>query len=378
MEKPLVDWDSEETNVFINPLLPSQTKELLLGSISPYREIKGHIWLASSGTENFPKMIALSKQAMLASARAVNDHLHITPKNSWLNVLPLFHTGGLGIHARGFLSNSPVYDFSEEKWDAGQYVKRLEQFNISFSSLTPTHVYDIVSQKLSPPLCLNAIIVGGGAFPLALHEQAYRLGWTLFKSYGMTETCSQIATAIYPTPKAEMVILNHIKLDITQDGFIKIKSNSLLTGYVRGDDPKKEFIDPKVDGWYTTQDKGSIESGVLKVEGRGSSFLKIGGENINLTSLEATWEAVRLEHHCQDDIVIIDMPDERLGKIICLAGSSKGNDNKFDDMIASFNKQVIAIAKIRKFFLVKKIPRTPLGKLIKEELRQAILQQKDN
>lgn len=374
MAKPVIDWDSEESNIFINSLLPSQTKELLSGSIDPYSELKEHIWLASSGTESFPKMIALSKKAMLASAQAVNEHLHITHQNSWLNVLPLFHTGGLGIHARGFLSHSPVFDFSDEKWDAALYVKRLEEFNVSFSSLTPTHVYDIVTKKLRPPLCLNAIIVGGGAFPFALHEQAYRLGWPLFKSYGMTETCSQIATSIYATPIAEMVILKHIQLDITDEGFIKIKSDALLTGYVRGNDPNKEFIDPKVDGWYTTQDKGKIEAGVLKVEGRGSSFLKIGGENINLTSLEATWEAVRLEHDCQEDVVIIDLPDARLGRIICLAGPYSEKAEKYDALIASFNKQVIPIAKIRQFYPVIKIPRTPLGKLVKEELRQLILQ----
>jgi O-succinylbenzoic acid--CoA ligase len=137
-----VDWLSEDSHAFINPLLPEVTRTLLKCAVDAHSTLKKHIWLCSSGTESFPKMIALSKRAILASAAGVNSHLKIRREDSWLNILPLFHTGGLAIHARAFLTKSEVWDFSEEKWDPKRYVDLLDQYRIAFSyKLCPTREY---------------------------------------------------------------------------------------------------------------------------------------------------------------------------------------------------------------------------------------------
>lgn len=374
MAKSLIEWEDEQSHVFINPLLPDQRQTLLQQSIMPYHNLKGHIWLASSGTENFPKMIALSKKAMLVSAEAVNDHLQIKAEDSWLNVLPLFHTGGLAIHARAQLSGSSVFDFSEKKWDPVQYVKLLRQYKIAFSSLTPTHVYDIVSRNLLPPKSLRAIVVGGGMCPEKLHDKGLALGWPLLKSYGMTEICSQIATASSPDAKgSHLTLLKHVDLRFNREDFIEIKSDALLTGFVHGNDPEKKFIDPKVEGWYTTQDKGSAQEGILQVFGRGANFMKIGGENISFSELENIWENIKVKHHSTQDAVLIDIPDERLGKIVCLAMVASKEMESFEPLIEEYQKEVIPIAKIRRIYTVEAIPRTELFKLKKNELRESMI-----
>lgn len=376
MAKPLIDWHDDISHVMLNPLMPDHIKEQLLHAVEPYQDLKGHLWISSSGTENFPKMIALSKKAFLTCAQAVNEHFEITNEHIWLNILPLFHTGGLGIHARAFLSGSPLFDFSEKKWDPHKFVDRLKELNISFSSLTSTHVYDLVQEGLKPPESLQAIIVGGGALSEPLHEKAYNLGWPLHRSYGMTETCSQVATALHPHPKTQLVILNHVQMRFDADEFIEIKSEALLTGYVHGNDPERVFIDPKVDGWYKTQDKGVILADFLQIYGRGSNFMKIGGENINFSDLEIAWEGVRVKHRCHKDAVLIDIPDDRLGKKICLAVVEDLKGVDFAPMIDDFYKQVLPIAKIREVIYVEKIPRTQLYKVQREELRKLILEKK--
>ncbi|MBA3237801.1 MAG: AMP-binding protein [Parachlamydiaceae bacterium] len=373
MAKPLIDWYDDASHVFVNPLLPEGRKKLLKEAVNPYKDMKEHIWLASSGTENFPKMIALSKKAMLASAKAVNTHLQIEKQSSWLNILPLFHTGGLAIHARAHLSGSQVFDFSENKWDPIQYVKQLEEFNISFSSLTPTHVYDIVSRSLLPPKSLKAIVVGGGVFPEKLQEKGHALGWPLLKSYGMTEICSQIATASSTHPHANLELLNHVNLRFSAEGFIEIRSDALLTGFVQGNDPDKRFIDPKVEGWYISQDKGLATDGILQVFGRGANFIKIGGENISFSELETLWENIKVKHNCCQDVVLIDLPDERLGRIVCLVKTGTEHIVHLDTLIDEYHKEVIPIAKIRQIYTVNAIPRSELFKLKKHELRECIL-----
>ncbi|MBA3602994.1 MAG: AMP-binding protein [Parachlamydiaceae bacterium] len=373
MEKTCVDWLNEESYVFINQLLPEAIKELLKNAVFPHISLQGHVWLCSSGTENFPKMIALSKRALLVSAAGVNAHLKVNKGDSWLNVLPLFHTGGLAIHARAYLTGSEVWDFSEDKWDPNQYVKLLADHKIAFSSLTPTHVHDIVSLNLQAPKFLKSIVIGGEAFSEILHEKALALGWPLLRSYGMTELCSQIATSLSKEPYSDLNLLDHIEMKFDEEGFIKIKSEALLTGFVHGNDPGCTFINPKVEGWYKTQDKGSLKGGVLQIHGRGANFIKISGENVNFSQLESIWDNIKLACNFREEAVIVDLPDERLGRIVCLATLAiSESDNNLQRMIDEFYKQVIPVARIRRIYVVSNIPRTELFKLKKNGLREMI------
>ncbi len=374
MAKPCIDWLGDESHVFINHLLPAVTKKFLEGAVIPHASLQGHVWLCSSGTENFPKMIALSKRALLVSAAGVNAHLKICKEDSWLNVLPLFHTGGLAIHARAHLTDSEVWDFSEYKWDPNQYVNLLAEHKIAFSSLTPTHVHDIVSLNLQAPKFLKRIVIGGGAFPEILHKKALALGWPLLRSYGMTELCSQIATSLSTEPQSDLSVLEHIQMRFDVEEFIEIKSEALLTGFVHGNDLSRTFIDPKIEGWYKTQDKGSLEGGVLQVHGRGANFIKIGGENVSFSQLEGIWENIRFACNFQEEAVIVDLPDERLGRIVCLATlAGREIDKNLQHMIDEFHQQVIPIAKIRRICVVSNIPRTELFKLKKNDLRELIM-----
>jgi len=369
MAKFMIDWLNRSSHVLINPHLPNEIASQLEAAVHPYAELDSHIWLASSGTEAFPKMIALSKQSMLASAKAVNNHLQISSGDPWLNVLPLFHTGGLAIDARAFLSQSPVVDLSDNKWNPEVYLRALSDFDIAYSSLTPTHVYDLVTKGLCPPKRLKGVVVGGGVFLKDLHTRAHALGWPLYSSYGMTEICSQVATSDIPEPSNGLKLLKHVQLRFSAEDFIEIKSDALLTGFVHGDDPAHRFIDPKVDGWFQTQDKGFFDNGELKILGRESSFLKIGGESINMTQLESVFENIKLKNHYKADIVLIDMPDERLGNVICIAASFTRGSVDLTPLIQEFHSHVLPIAKIRFVYHVGSFPRTDLFKLKRNELR---------
>src|SRR5690606_11909007 len=78
-------------------------------------DLPGHVWFTSSGTLATPgasKWIALSKNAILASAHAVNTHLGISASDSWGLTLPLAHVGGMGIIARAHLLKQKVHSLT--------------------------------------------------------------------------------------------------------------------------------------------------------------------------------------------------------------------------------------------------------------------------
>jgi O-succinylbenzoic acid--CoA ligase len=342
----MIDWSSRETHLLLNPRMPSAERERLERMIAAAPALPAHVWLATSGTSGSLKLVALSKSALLASAEAVNSHLPAHQKDVWCCVLPIFHVGGLGIYARAFLSDSPVVTF---EWDPQRYAG--EAFTLS--SLVPAQLRDLVRAGLRPSASVQAIVIGGGALPPELYEAALALGWPVLPSYGMTECCSQIATATLDSPQLRILPHMSVRVDV---GRLAFAGPSLLTGYAT----EEGFVDPKVEGWFVSEDLGDVEDDVLRVYGRDGEYIKIGGESVDLVRLDAILDSLR----GSVDAAIFAVPDQRLGHVIHLA--CVGRDG--DGLVAPFNARVLPFERIRQVHEVAAIPRTALGKLSRAEL----------
>jgi o-succinylbenzoate---CoA ligase len=371
-------WFSDETEILLNPRMPDGEQILIRNSLQQCG-LKSHFWLSTSGsTGKDPlkkKMVALSKEAILSSAKAVNEFLDSGSKDIWLNPLPEFHVGGLGILARSFLSGAKVSSQPSSKWNVHEFYTALSHSKATLTALVPTQVYDLLMQKLKAPNSLRALIVGGGALQEHLYKEARELGWNLLPSYGLTECASQVATAElsslasreYPTLK----IMPHVELKIDAEGYICIKSPALLTTYAFLDTQTIEVVDPKQQGWLTTQDLGALTGHDLQLLGRKDDFVKIGGESVALFQLEKVLDQCKLKLQSSMDAVLIPMNDQRLGFVIHLVVAT---DHPFnvDHLVEEYQRQVLPFERIRHVHLVRSIPRSPLGKLLRAELFQLL------
>jgi len=346
----LIDWSGGESHLLLNPRMPEGDRRVLQSYVT---DLPGHLWLSTSGTTGALKLAALSKQAMLTSAAAVNRHLQSDARDVWCCVLPLFHVGGLGIYARAFLSRARVV---AQEWDSGRFAS-LEEMTLA--SLVPAQVSDLVRAGLRPPRLLRAIVVGGGGMADELYEAGCALGWPLLPSYGMTETCSQVATATLASP--ELILLDHVKVRTEEGGCLAFRGPSLLTGYGTAEG----LVDPKRDGWLVTEDLGSVEGRSLRVEGRRGDFIKIGGESVDLARLDAILAAI-----AGPAAALVAVPDPRLGAVIHLAVDLEVDARAVAD---AFNGQVHPYERARAVHRVEKIPRTPLGKLMRAQLLERLM-----
>lgn len=351
----MIDWSSAETHVLLNPRLPAEERKRLEALAQEAPPLERHVWVATSGTSGALKLVALSKDAILASAAAVNAHLDAQPSDVWSRVLPPFHVGGLGIEARAHLTGSRVEEFD---WDP----QRFSRGGFTLSSLVPAQVRDLVAAKLSAPAGLRAIVVGGGNLPDDLYAAGRDLGWPLLPSYGLSEAASQVATA---TPgSADLRILSHLRVRI-DEGRIALSGGSLLTGYAYFDGGGRAgFIDPKIDGWFVTEDRGEVEGRVLRVHGRSRDFVKIGGESVDLVRLDRVLDEIR----GSVEAAIVAVPDDRLGHVIHVATTAADAQ----PIIDAFNARVLPFERIRAVHRVDSIPRTPLGKLRRHELAEKV------
>jgi len=346
-EAGVIDFTSEETHLLLNPRIPEEERRQLehLAAAFPLR---GHVWIATSGTTGVLKLTALSKHAILASAAAVNEHLGSSADDVWCNVLPPFHVGGLGIHARAHLSGARVV---AKSWEV-----RVFEEGMTLSALVPAQVRDLVDAGLRAPASMRAIVIGGGALPDDLFRAGRALGWPLLPSYGMTECCSQVATATVASP--DMILLSHLEGRVEEDGRLAFRGASTLTGYALIDGT---FVDPKVDGWFISEDIGSLDGRIVRVEGRRGEFVKIGGESVDLGRLDAIAEAVARETGI--DSAVIAVPDARLGHVIHCAATSAAKA-----FVSEFNRRVLPFERIRGVHQVGSIPRSALGKLQRSKL----------
>jgi O-succinylbenzoic acid--CoA ligase len=359
----VIDFTTDETHLLLNPRMPDAERSRLerLASAFP---LTAHVWIATSGTSGALKLTALSKKAMLASAAAVNRHLDARPEDTWCCVLPTFHVGGAGIYARAFLSTARVIACA---WDAAAFAETCARERVALSAVVPAQVTDLVRAGLRAPESLRAIVVGGGAFSPELYADARNLGWPVLPSYGMTECCSQVATATADSP--ELRLLAHVRVRTGDDGRIAIASESLLTGYAVLDGDTPRFVDPKRDGWFVTEDLGDIDDDVLRVRGRRGGFVKIGGESVDLNRLDAVLERVLREYGGGVDAALVAVPDDRLDYVIHLVHAG-GDATAIRE---AFDAAVMPFERVRGVHRVARIPRTALGKLRRAELLDAIV-----
>lgn len=349
-----IDWETERSYAFINPHLPEQDRKNFEGI--KYK-LEGHIFLTTSGTQSL-KSLALSKTAFLASAKAVNDHLDASLHDSWVNPLPYFHVGGLSIYARAYLSGSTVYRY-DYKWDPVRFIDYVNEIKGTLTSLVPTQLWDLIEAGISPPPSLRALIIGGQRLSNELYEKGKALGWPLMPTYGMTETCSQIATASLGSP--ELKLLPHIEARLDESGRLCLKSPALFTGYFN-----PHFIDPKIEGWFHSEDfaKLDLTNCLIIPQGRGADMIKIKGELINLFDLEAKLETLKHQLNIHAETTLIPKPDPRTGFSLHLYHTPC----HITPLITAFNESVIPEARLFASTSLDALPKTPLGKFAKNKL----------
>lgn len=336
----MIDFDSAESHLLLNPRLPPAERARLEALVP---SLAGHVFVATSGTTGALKLVALSKEAILASAAAVNARLEATASDVWCRVLPPFHVGGLGIHARAHLSGARVI---EMPWEPHAFAAS----EGTLASVVPAQVHDLVVAGLRPQNTMRAILVGGGAFDPELGARGKALGWPLLATYGMSECASTVTV--------EGELLRHLEAREEDDGRLAFRGASLFTGYAT----EGGLVDPKVDGWLVTEDLGEVRARAVRVRGRAGDFVKIGGESVDLNRLDAILRDVAGEA-----AAIAAVPDARLGHVIHLASTVDA-----EAIVAAYDARVAPYERIREVHRVEGIPRSALGKLLRAELVRSL------
>lgn len=316
--------------------------------------------LFTSGTTGAPRGVVLSRRAFLSSAAASEANIGRRDDDRWLLCMPLAHVGGLSILTRCLIARTCVV--VAPQFDPDVFIETVESSGVTLASLVPTMLRRILGTHPAwrPPSSLRAILLGGSAAPAALiHESADR-GLPILTTYGLTETCSQVATQPYgarPSPQwgAGRPLPN---IDVrARDGAIHVRGPTLLTRYL-GD--SREITPLDGDGWFDTGDRGSFdEEGNLHVLGRSAEFIVTGGETVSAREVEEVLESCPgISAAC---VVGVDDPEWGQTVVAALVEDSAGPPPEAE-LSAFLAPRLAGFKRPKRFVYLPSLPLTPTGK----------------
>lgn len=406
-----------------NPRLPDDRHPSagLRAWLADQPQLRGHHLFQTSGTTSAgagAPWVALSAAAVRASALAVNQHLGTTPDDSWLLALPTFHVGGFGILQRAALAAIPVF---ATNWDPARYARTAADTGATLSALVPTQVSDLVRADLCAPANLRAVLVGGGRLDPDLHRRARQLGWPLLRTFGMTETASQVATEISPSAPAPtdpdrlpgpwLPVLAGWQLRLagpihdpgpgpanaTRCGepaaALELRGPALFSGYVQPDlhaPDSWQWVDPRRDGWWRCRDlvrlrpatrRASDDQPRLQWRGRIDRTIKVMGELVDLDAVEARLQALARDPGppaairpavTVDWLAVIRCADARAGDVPVLVLPAGLATDQIRRWLEQADAQLAPFERPRALWRIDSLPRSPLGKVRYARLEQRL------
>jgi long-chain acyl-CoA synthetase len=303
--------------------------------------------------------------------------------------VPLFHvTGCVPVMLGSFISGSTLVMMY--KWDPGRALELIERERVTQFVGVPTMSWDMLEHPDFEKYDTSSLkAVGGGGAP-APPELVKRIDSNFSKGrptigYGMTETNaygpgnSGDDYVSHPTSTGRVVPA--VELRVTdpdgnvlpqgETGEIWFKGPNLIRGYWNNPEATAETI---VDGWLKTGDIGRVDDeGFVYLVDRAKDMVLRGGENVYCAEVEAAL----YEHPDVYEAAVFGIPHERLGEEVAAAVLPKPGHTIDVGELQRFVGERLASFKVPSHIDVhsESLPRNAAGKILKRDLRDAVVAQ---
>jgi o-succinylbenzoate---CoA ligase len=345
-----------------------------------------HAIIYTSGSSGAPKGVELTLSNLMWNAISVGFSSGASPLDRWLLCLPLFHVGGYAIIFRSVLHGSGIVLHS--RFDPKLVSQSLDADGVTVASFVPTMLSDVLEARGGKPLEPNVrlIFLGGGHPPARLVAEIRKRRLPVLLTYGMTETCSQVALSnvwtaaegpaygpAFPSEVAVMRPGKNARLALTEPGEVgevAVRGPTLFRGYWRS----PRLTASRFRGeWFFTGDLGVLQPGPsprgIVILGRKEETIVSGGEKVFPGEVES---ALR-EHPAVRDVVVVGVDDAKWGqRVVAVVEAKVGlrDDHPSASELSAFLGEKIGRYKIPKDYLFwASLPRTPTGKARRAEVR---------
>lgn len=337
----------------------------------------------TSGSTGKPKGVVLTQDAISANADNSVDMHAMTPDDRVLTVLPMFHVGGLNIQTTPALRTGCTLVL-HPRFEPEAALDAIARERISLVLTVPA----VADMMMASPRwagtdlsSLRMMSIGSSIVPIRLIEAMHARGVPMAQVYGSTETCpiaayqkrDEALRKVGSTGRAALHctlrIVGHddAELPAGQTGEILVKGRNVMSGYWRNPEATAAAF---IDGWYRTGDMGWLDDeGFLTVVGRKKEMIISGGENIYPAELE------NVLIQCEDvlEAAVVGRSDARWGEIaVAVVVAKEGRRPDAAGILKLFDGRLARYKHPKDVVFVEALPKTALGKIRKEELRQLV------
>jgi 2,3-dihydroxybenzoate-AMP ligase len=340
--------------------------------------------LLSSGTTGSPKVIPRTHDDYEYSARGSSQVCGFGPDTTYLAALPAAHTFTLGCPGilgtlinggRVVLVNFPSPELvfaatARHRVTATAAVpavlrRWLDAYDPSLWDLSSLRLLQVGGSRPSPALVRQAV----SRLPCAL-QQVYGMSEGLLNLTRLDDPPEVVATTqgrpMSPDDETRIVDQYGVPVADGLAGELLTRGPGTISGYFRADEDNIRCFTHE--GWYRTGDRvRRTPSGNLVLEGRMKDVINRGGEKISAAELEDILRS--LPQVAQ--VAVVAVPDEELGERVCACVVLQpGTSLTLDEVRAVFLAARTAAYKIpERVEIMRTLPRTPLGKISKQQLR---------
>jgi len=311
-----------------------------------------------------------------------------------LLTVPLYHVAGIQAMLAAVYGGRTLVlmrQFETQEW-----METVQREQVTRAMLVPTMLKRIIDAPDFTRYNLGSLKVltyGAAPMPFEVISKAIEVmpRVKFINAFGQTETASTI-TALgpedhviegtgeerekklkrltssigRPLPDVEVKIVDEqgAEVPVGEAGEITARGPRVMSGYWRDEQKTAQVITP--DGWLHTGDMGWVDGeGYIYLAGRGDDMIIRGGENISPEEIEnALYSHPKIE-----EAAVIGVPDPEWGQEPMAFVVLKSGENATEGDIIGYCKSGMGFKRPRAVVFLDSLPRNPMGKVLKRELR---------
>lgn len=337
-------------------------------------DLKSEVLISyTSGSTGEPKGVTINQETILSNAKMSIEAHSLNKNDAVLNVLPIFHVGGLNILVTPALLLGATV-LLHAKFDLDKMMEDLSKSTCAI--FVPTILKEIISDPRFNSKTLNSVktlSIGSTIVPIDLIKKVMSLGIKIIQLYGSTEvtpfaihqrikdTESSVGSIGKEGADCSIKLIDESGTEVTEGkvGEICVKGKNVFSRYYG----KNEEIFNN--GWFRTGDLAyKDDRGNYWFADRIKNVIISGGENI----YPAEIENVVLRNSDFNAVAAVGKIDPKWGEVpvLFIEGKEVPNSNLLEheawNALASYKRP-------REIRFMRVFPRNTMGKIKLDELR---------
>ena len=354
------------------------------------------VLMYTAGTTGFPKGVMLHHGSF--TSYVLNNVSPVDTETVERNLLtvPLYHIAGVQAVMAAVYGGRTIV--MQRQFDAAGWLGLVQREQVNRAMMVPTMLKQVIDHPEFAAYDLSSLkVITYGAAPMPIEVITRALeafpNAQFINAFGQTETAATItalspedhvipadltgeeralrvkrlASVGKPLVDVEMRVVDEAGQGLAPgvSGEIIARGPRVMVGYWKDEEKTQNT---KKDGWIYTGDLGYVdEAGYFFLVGRASDIIIRGGENIAPEEVERVLNT----HPAVDESAVFGIPDAMWGETVGAAVVLKSGEQASAEALVEWcHERMASYKKPETLDFLRELPRNPLGKVLRGELRE--------